>query len=811
MVRRTNVNALWIILLILAICITSCSPDKNDKIGVDTEKQDSDAKSELPEIVLQTGHTGYINDFVFDPSGEILVTGASDGTMRIWNVKKDLLLRILRIQIAVNALAINPGGNLLASGLSDGNIVIWDIDTGKVAKKLDGYNSGVESMAFLDDGIHLATIGFDDRNYTLRVWNVKTGKQIRSVDIQSSSRVFSYDGKFVAVSGYDDEGYDEIHVIDVTSGKVLNRFENDSYSNYTSMAISYDNKMLATSAMTRVMPLPRHNNMLLIRDLQTGSLVKKLPWEKDYLGCLGFSPDGKTLAANSGNREFVLFDVATGKPVKTIETSNQEKNLFSPDGRTLAMVWQSGIYLYNSETMERIEKLDFQGPLFLSRDTGDTNDILSAYEQRHHGENTDTFSYEWNLETGTVETISKSFFHTYQKNSEQYRMFPDKGIKVAVDKKGTLAVFQYESGKRINTLLEGRYIAGTAFSRDGNLIASHHCFDKENVCVDEKLTIWDINSGKRLHNISIKSKPLNAASAGMAISFLPDSSKLITMGYSDNKIDVWSLKDGTLLFTLNNKNNNYQHFFSSDGKFLFLHGRLSLSINGAIPSDNYEIWNLETGKQVLYVNADEKFDLKSESAHTYMRLSPDSQTLGVGWIFSDKNSFLAQGKLKIIEFVDVSTGKTARTLNVDSDDIEYFVFHPNGRQIITSGRNGIDFRNIDTGDVVTRLDSRHYAINYLDTCCDGHILFGGTGEGDLVLWSMDTGKELVKLYMFSAGEWLVTDSNGHFDCSGCDKKNPEGGMKYIKWRIDNTVYPANEFFDKYFKPGLLTDIMKNAS
>ena len=105
---------------------------------------------------------------------------------------------------AVNSVAISPDGKTLASGSDDYTIKLWNIETGKEIKTLTGHSSFVFTVSFSPDGKTLASGSYDK---TIKLWNVATGKEIKTLTGHSDwvrTVSFSPDGKTLA-SGSDDK------------------------------------------------------------------------------------------------------------------------------------------------------------------------------------------------------------------------------------------------------------------------------------------------------------------------------------------------------------------------------------------------------------------------------------------------------------------------------------------------------------------------------------------------------------------------------------------------------------------------------
>jgi WD40 repeat protein len=118
----------------------------------------------------------------------------------------------------VFSLALSRDGRTLASGSYDHTVKLWDVKTGKeirtfADKKMDGVTEQVRAISLSSDGKLLASseVGFtqsgSDFRYVYRhakVWDVKTGSLIRTIDepkFELSGIAFSPDNRFLAGAG----------------------------------------------------------------------------------------------------------------------------------------------------------------------------------------------------------------------------------------------------------------------------------------------------------------------------------------------------------------------------------------------------------------------------------------------------------------------------------------------------------------------------------------------------------------------------------------------------------------------------------
>jgi WD40 repeat protein len=199
--------------------------------------------------VTQTlsGHTGGVHAVAFSPAGDRLVSGGSDGTLRLWDLaagkelrqfpgitdqvrsvdysadgkriltghfgpKSEFLVRLWDVDHGteirslkahtrdVSAVQFLPGGKAAVSAAMDGAVIAWDLDSGKEIRRL-AHPGGVYGAAVSADGKRLLTAGFGDR--TVRLWDLESGKELKSFPNHGGAALgvaFSADGR-LAVTG----------------------------------------------------------------------------------------------------------------------------------------------------------------------------------------------------------------------------------------------------------------------------------------------------------------------------------------------------------------------------------------------------------------------------------------------------------------------------------------------------------------------------------------------------------------------------------------------------------------------------------
>ncbi|KAF9233481.1 WD40-repeat-containing domain protein [Melanogaster broomeanus] len=123
-------------------------------------------------IYILRGHTSTIRCTRVLHNRPIAVTGSRDTTVRVWDIQKGRMLRILEGHWR-SVRCLDVCGNRVVSGSYDATCRIWNVDTGKCLHVLTGHEQEIYSVAF--DGVRVVSGGMDT---TVRVWDANLGQCI---------------------------------------------------------------------------------------------------------------------------------------------------------------------------------------------------------------------------------------------------------------------------------------------------------------------------------------------------------------------------------------------------------------------------------------------------------------------------------------------------------------------------------------------------------------------------------------------------------------------------------------------------------
>ncbi|KAI0897380.1 WD40 repeat-like protein [Annulohypoxylon nitens] len=100
------------------------------------------------------GHENCISSIAFSLDGQTIVSGSIDWTVRIWDIESCSALLKLDTSNEVGTVAVSPDTKYVAAGSLDGRLHIWDIKQGQLLTRFydDRHNGAIFSIAFSPNG-----------------------------------------------------------------------------------------------------------------------------------------------------------------------------------------------------------------------------------------------------------------------------------------------------------------------------------------------------------------------------------------------------------------------------------------------------------------------------------------------------------------------------------------------------------------------------------------------------------------------------------------------------------------------------------
>jgi WD40 repeat protein len=245
----------------------------------------------------------------------------------------------------VRALALSNDKSMVAA--SRGNqIHVYDAGSGKFIRSLidpglktaDGktaqaaHLSLVSSMAFAPDGKYLVSGSFQE----IAIWEPRTG-MLRHKIIGFAHEVvalaFSLDGKLLATGGGAPTEDGEIKVFESGSWKLVSDIKNGHSDTVYGVCFSPDGKMIATSSADK---------FVKVFEIPSGKFVKSFEGHTHHVLDVGWQADGKLLASAGADNTVKVWDYEKGEQARTINAHSKQVTRLLFIGKTPQFVTCSG-------------------------------------------------------------------------------------------------------------------------------------------------------------------------------------------------------------------------------------------------------------------------------------------------------------------------------------------------------------------------------------------------------------------------------------------------------------------------------------
>mmetsp|Transcript_35229 Transcript_35229/g.62827 ORF Transcript_35229/g.62827 Transcript_35229/m.62827 type:complete len:318 (-) Transcript_35229:112-1065(-) len=265
------------------------------------------------------GHSGWVTSIAtpLDPASDVILSASRDKTVIKWQLTHSegdygRPVRALRGHSHfVEDVVISSDGQFALSGSWDGTLRLWDLNTGSTTRRFVGHTKDVLSVAFSVDNRQIVS---GSRDKTIKLWNTL--------------------GECKYTIG-EPEGHTE-WVSCVRFSPVVN------------------NPIIVSSGWDK---------LVKVWNLTNCKLKSNLYGHTGYINTVTLSPDGSLCASGGKDGVAMLWDLAEGKRLYSLDAGDIIHSLcFSPNRYWLCAATQQCIKIWDLESKSIVDELDIELP-----------------------------------------------------------------------------------------------------------------------------------------------------------------------------------------------------------------------------------------------------------------------------------------------------------------------------------------------------------------------------------------------------------------------------------------------------------------
>ena len=296
----------------------------------DVDRQPTNVESAAIEL---RGHSGAVTSVGYFHDGERLVTGGIDGAINVWTladvVEQNSEHESRRAHNKMACVEFVPGTTELVSGGADGRLKVWESTSGKLLHAREVSQLPINAVACSRDGKTIAGV---DALASILLWQPETDRLEKLGRPGPGLQCVAFSPhKNVLVCG----GFEKVvHLWDPVDETPLANILGHKGA-VSCVEFSPDGKLLAVGSRGGTVTRNGHIHVYKTSDQ---SILWTATTERGAVWSVTFSLDGRFLATGGDDRQVTIWDSTSGKKVQSIRghTDSIRCLEFLADQKTLA-------------------------------------------------------------------------------------------------------------------------------------------------------------------------------------------------------------------------------------------------------------------------------------------------------------------------------------------------------------------------------------------------------------------------------------------------------------------------------------------
>jgi WD40 repeat protein len=631
----------------------------------------------------------------------------------------------------------------------------------------------------------LASGGADN---TIRLWDVDSGHELRALIGHKNwikSLAVSRNGELLA-SGSNDR---TVRVWNVSSGRELLSLAGHE-GPVEVVSFSPDDRWIISGST---------DSTIKVWDTVSGRLLQTLRAHLAGVTALAISPDGKILASAAADNSIKLWDTATWHQLRTLNKQTRKITTlaFSHDGRHLVSGSIDGSLILWDTTngrdrmLARLVAAPVLASAFIAAD-----EFLSV--------SADGTVASWDAATGKQKRVVAGD----QGMAEILFAALSHDGAVIAESAGNRVVEVHNAldGKLVRTLAShSASFFSVAFSHDGRWLAAG--------TNDRTIRLWQVATGREMPKLSGHTGWVKA------VAFSPDS-RLLASASNSGEVKLWETNTEHEIYSEPYSQERLHTIaFSPDGKSVAAAGtgqtvhlldvatkrtRNLIGHTGEVTSLAF----VPNSSLIASGSTDKTVRLSNLATGTVVRTFELSGQVNAVAVSPDGTMLAAGTADSKVALLTVASG-AVRTMTAHAGEVFSLAFSPDGSWLASGGMD----QTVRLWDARTGLEVRTLAgssgdVNGVVFTNDSRSLISANGDGSMMVWRANSGTLAgIMVSIPESNDWLVATPAGLFDGS-------HSAWKLLLWRFGQSTFrvaPVESFFNEFYYPGLLAEILADRS